>query len=67
MLRGYQPHGRKVICDVCGFYKRQGEMRKGVFGKQKGLEVCPDCFDSVHPNERPVRSNLKEGKLDEIR
>ena len=66
-LRGYQPHGRKVECDVCAFIWRQGDMRKGVAGKQKGLEVCPRCFDNVHPNEAAVKPNPREGKLDEIK
>lgn len=67
MLRGYQPHGRKVVCDVCGWYWRQYDMRKGVAGKQKGLDVCPKCFDEEHPNERPIVRNPKEGRLDQIK
>jgi len=41
-------------------------MRKGVFGKQKGLEVCPKDFDSVHPNEAPI-PHKREGYLDDIK
>ena len=66
IIRGYQPYGRKVICDVCGQYWRQGDMRKGVMGKQKGLDVCPKDFDAVHPNERNVPSK-REGFLDDIK
>ena len=65
-LRGYKPYGRKVTCDVCGQKWRQGDMRKGVFGKQKGLDVCPRDFDQVHPNERNVPSR-REGVLDDIK
>jgi hypothetical protein len=40
-------------------------MRKGIAGKQKGMEVCPDCFDPVQPNEKRVK-HRQEGKLVEI-
>ena len=65
-LRGYQPYGRKVECAVCGQKWRQQDMRKGGFGKQKGLEVCPKDFDSVHPNEAPI-PHKREGYLDDIK
>ena len=67
VLRGFKSAGRKVVCDICGQYWRQGAMRKGVFGKQKGLLVCPSDFDPVHPNDANIRPKTREGKLDEIR
>jgi len=35
-------------------------------GGQKGFNVCPPCFDDVHPNEARVRPR-PEGRLVEIR
>ena len=63
---GYIPGDRKVTCAVCDFSWRRSEMRKGVAGSQKGLDVCPKCFDSVHPNEARVKPKV-EGKLVDIR
>lgn len=62
---GYKPGDRKVACDVCGFTYRFSEMRKGITGKQKGLTVCPDDFDRIHPNEERVKYR-QEGKLREL-
>jgi hypothetical protein len=56
---------RLVDCDVCGRTWRRTQMRKGV-GQQKGLTVCPDDFDGIHPLDLPIR-NRPEGKLEEIR
>lgn len=64
--RKYIPGDRLVDCDVCGFTYRRSQMRRGVTGKQKGLIVCPDDFDSIHPNEGSV-PNKVEGKLVEIK
>lgn len=63
---GFQPRNRLVECAVCGQTWRFSDMRKGVMGKQKGLDVCPRDFDPVHPNEREVPYR-KEGDLDEVR
>jgi hypothetical protein len=63
---GYIPGDRKTACDVCGFTYRRSEMRRGITGKQKGLIVCPEDFDDIHPNERRVK-NRPEGKLMEIK
>lgn len=62
----YIPGDRYVECDVCAFTMRRSQVRKGVFLAQKGLNVCPKCFDPVHPNERHPR-HRPEGKLVEIR
>ena len=51
----YVPGDRPVLCDICGFAYAFSEMRKGIFGKQKGFVVCPDCFDPVHPLFNPPR------------
>ena len=66
MLRGYKPYDRKVECQVCGQKWRFSDMHRGVFGSQKGLEVCPKCLDPVHPSEAPIRSRPEEGKLDKV-
>ncbi len=42
---------RWVECDDCGFGYRFSQMRKGVQGGQKGLDICPSCFDPVHPED----------------
>lgn len=61
----YIPGDRRFVCAVCGFTTyRLSEMRKGVSGKQIGLDVCPVDFDDRHPNDekvnlRPV-ATLKE-------
>ena len=49
--RTYIPGERKVDCDVCGFTYRFSEMRKGVSGNQKGMNVCPPCYDEKHPRD----------------
>lgn len=39
-------------CDVCGFDYPLSRLKKGVSGKQVGLQyVCPFCFDEVHPRD----------------
>ena len=64
--RVFIPGDRIVDCDECGMTYRFSEMRKGVAGNQKGLAICPDCFDEVHPHEHPV-PHREEGRLREIR
>jgi len=49
--RTYVLGDRKVDCDICGYTYRFSQMRKGVSGKQVGLNVCPDCFDEEHPRD----------------
>lgn len=44
-----------VTCDVCGFDYRLSQMRKGVAGSQKGLNVCPKDFDPEHPRDNPPK------------
>lgn len=56
----YKKGDRLVDCDICGFTYRFSEMRLGVSGKQKGLEVCPICYDSLHPNEKPFTLRPKK-------
>jgi len=51
----YISRGRLIDCDICGFTYRVYEMRKGVSGKQKGLNVCPTDFDPVHPGDVPFK------------
>jgi len=41
--------GRKINCDICGDW--HGE-REGKIRKQRGLNVCPKCFDSLTDRER---------------
>lgn len=62
----YIPGDRLIDCQICGFTYRRSQMRRGIFGNQKGLIVCPKDFDDVHPNEAPVKKRI-EGKLEEIR
>jgi len=57
----YIPGDRKVECEVCGFVYRFSEMRRGISDRQKGLEVCPDCFDLPHPLD--TVPNIKAEKL----
>jgi hypothetical protein len=57
---------RLVECNICGLDYRFSRMRKGVMGSQKGLEVCPYCFDGIHPNEERVTFRPEE-KLEEIK
>jgi hypothetical protein len=63
---GYIPGDRKAECDICGFTYRRSQLRKGISGNQKGLNVCPEDFDSIHPNEAQAK-NRAEGKLVDIR
>ncbi len=63
----YTPGDRPVECDDCGYTWNFSDMRKGVAGKQKGLNICPDCFDSVHPLDnipkmRPAQPLRKVGE-----
>ncbi len=64
---GYIPGDRKYDCDVCGFTWRFSQMRKGVAGSQKGLDVCPDCFDEKRPYEDGGFKPRKERKLPKVR
>jgi len=63
--RVYIPGDRLVECDICGFGYRRSEMRKGIFGTQKGRNVCPRDFDEKHPNDDKV-GHRTEGKLEKI-
>jgi len=38
-------------------------MKKGIMPKQKGLYVCPDCYDYWHPNEKWKLPTKKEGQV----
>lgn len=58
---------RWVTCDVCDFGYRFSQMRRGVTGTQKGLIVCPDCFDIENPSEKFVYKNTTEGKLEDVK
>jgi len=62
----YIPGNRIVECDVCGLTYRFSEMRRGIFGTQKGLIVCPFDFDGVHPNDARVPNKI-EGTLKEVK
>ncbi len=58
---------RLVDCDICGFTYRFSQMRKGVSGKEKGFNVCPECYSPLHPGEipftlRPKRPLKKVGE-----
>jgi hypothetical protein len=65
-LYKYIPGDRKVDCDVCDFTWRFSQMRKGIAEGQKGLEVCPDCFDPIHPRENTPKLR-KKSKLPEVK
>jgi hypothetical protein len=64
--RKYIPGDRPVECDICGFVYRFSQMRKGVMGNQKGFNVCPPCFDDIHPREIKVKHRA-EGIIPEVR
>jgi hypothetical protein len=64
--RQYIPGDRLVVCDICGFEYRFSQMRKGVMGNQKGLNIGPDCWDNIHPRETKPKTR-KEGVLPEIK
>lgn len=63
----YTPGERLVDCDICGFTYRFSEIRKGVSGNQKGLNIGPDCWDAQHPRDIVKVKFRQEGKLKEIR
>ena len=67
MDRRYEAGNRWVLCDICDFGYRFSRMKKGVSGSQKGLTVCPDCYDEKHPNEDFVVPTRTEGILEEVR
>lgn len=64
--KGYIAGDRKVTCDICGWTYRFSQMRKGVMGKQKGYNVCPICFDDIHPRETTPAYRI-EGVVPEVR
>lgn len=66
MNRIYKPGDRWVECDVCGFGYRFSRMRLGVAGRQKGLAVCPVCFDPIHPFDAYEPTIRKEGVLEKV-
>ena len=43
----YKAHQHKFICDVCGFELYSEKKRK----RWDGLIVCPDDFESDHPQK----------------
>lgn len=46
MQKNYFVNGQwNVICDVCGFKKKSGEVRK----RWDGLMVCEEDFEMRHP------------------
>ena len=63
--RTFIPGDRLVECDGCGFGYRRSQMRKGVSGTQKRLNMCPKCWDPPHPNDERV-PHRREGALTEI-
>jgi len=67
MNKRYVPGDRWVECDVCGYGYRFSQMKKGVSGRQKGFNVCPDCFDHKHPNDDWVLPVKPEGILKEVK
>jgi hypothetical protein len=67
MNRKYIPGNRWVKCDICGYGYRFSQMRKGIMPKQKGYDVCPPCFDEMHPNEGWKLPPKQEGKLEKVR
>ena len=40
----------KAICDRCGFRYDYLELRE----EQNGLKVCPECYETKHPQLEPV-------------
>lgn len=64
--RHYFPGDRLVECDICGFGYRKSQMRRGIFGTQKGRIVCPQDFDERHPNDDKI-PHRAEGRLEKIR
>ena len=67
MDRRYELGNRWVDCDICDFGYRFSQMRKGVSGSQKGLNVCPTCYDIRHENEDYVVPVRTEGILEEVK
>lgn len=63
MDRRYIPGDRWVRCCECGFGYRYSQVRKGVSLRQKGHYVCPECFDTRHPNTDWRLPPKKEGGL----
>ena len=63
MDRRYIPGDRWVRCDECGFGYRYSQIKEGVSLRQKGLGICPDCFDYRHPNTDWRLPPKQEGKL----
>ena len=63
MNRIYIPGDRWVRCDECGFGYRYSQIRKGVSLRQKGLAICPECFDTRQPNTDWRLPPRQEGRL----
>lgn len=61
LLRTFIPGNRYVTCDICGFDWRFNDMQRGINRQQKGLIVCPRCFDDVHPLDTPVKPPREKG------
>jgi hypothetical protein len=51
-----------AICDRCGFYKYQSQLRK----EWTGAMTCKECWDPRHPQDfvkaRPERNNVKDAR-----
>jgi NAD-dependent SIR2 family protein deacetylase len=47
----YIPGDRLMTCDECGYDYRFSDMRRGKAKGQKGLELCPECYDPIHPRD----------------
>lgn len=58
--RVYIPGDRWVECGVCGFDYRFTQMKK-----QRGVAVCPECFDSPGRDDSTVEKRT-EGKIAEV-
>lgn len=50
--------GPKIRCDVCGWYEYRDS---GKIRKQRGLNVCPDCWDSLTDEQREEMIQRRKG------
>ena len=53
-----------AICDVCGFKKKQSQLKK----RWDGAMVCSEDWESRHPQDmikaRPERNNVKDARTE---